>query len=203
MTPDSPSERNEPNLWANRGADLAWDAFRYVSDAMTPLEIDDFEERLFHDQAAREAVADAVDSLGATQIVAREVSVNRPVLASVGINHRRSRIGAPLVSMAMAAAVLLAACWGSGSIFRPASIGDAIDVALAWTHLRSDSVGLDASPPFADSTLNEPVGATESPTIDGGFAEVADVPAERPLPSWMVAAVSPNPDADADRPEDN
>lgn len=198
MLPDPSLERHEPNPRA--APDLAWDAFRYVSDAMTPLEVDDFEARLFHDQAAREAVAEAVDTLGAIQVVARSTHRHQLAPGSVRMSRRRSRIFSSLASVAMAA-LILAVCWLSWGIVRPASIGSVIDVALAWTHLRSDPSGGDASPFVNDSTLVETVGAIESSAADVGFTEVADAPAERPLPTWMVAAVSPN--FDSERSKDN
>ena len=40
--------------------ELPWLAFLYVSEELTPDEVADFEERLLTDQAAREAVADAM-----------------------------------------------------------------------------------------------------------------------------------------------
>ncbi len=202
MPPSLPLEPNEPNLRAIEGDDLAWDAFRYVSDAMTPPEIEAFELRLLDDLGACEAVADAVDSLGAIGIVAREVAVNSPALGSFRINRRLPRILAPLGLLAPAAALLLA-CWGSGTILRPTSIGNAMDVALAWTNLREGASLGDTVPAPGESAPVDPVGVSESSNLDGNFTEVAEVPAERPLPSWMVAAVSPMPDDDSQRPEDN
>jgi len=202
MPPRPPLEPNEPKPRAIEVEDLAWDAFRYVSDAMTPLEAAAFERRLLDDLAACEAVAEAVDSLGAIGLVAREVA-GREELASFRMGRRRPRVLAPLGLLATAATVLLAAFWGSGTILRPASIGNAIDVALAWTDLREGSTAVDATPAPGDSSSIEIIGASESSSLDGTFNDVADVPAERPLPSWMVAAVSPKSDDDSRRPEDN
>ena len=207
MNPDASIRPNEPDLRPSLTAattdDLAWDAFRYVADAMTPVELEDFEERLFHDQVAREAVADAVDRLGSIQIVAREVVTRSPAWGSFRTHRRRSRAWTALGSVAMAAAILLVACWGPGWVVRQGSIAAAIDVALAWSHLRSDALSGDASPPLSDFGPTEIPSTAEVSMIDASVVEPADVSAERPLPSWMVAAVSPDPDADAHRPEDN
>src|SRR5687767_2601083 len=44
----------------NNDQELLWLAFRYVSDELSAEEVEQFEERLAVDQAAREAVAEAV-----------------------------------------------------------------------------------------------------------------------------------------------
>jgi hypothetical protein len=41
-------------------ADLDWLAFQYINDELSPAEAEQFEQRLADDQAAREAVAEAV-----------------------------------------------------------------------------------------------------------------------------------------------
>ncbi len=46
-------------------SDLAWLAFVYVSGELTHAEAEAFERRLAQDQAAREAVAEAVALIGA------------------------------------------------------------------------------------------------------------------------------------------
>lgn len=48
------------SLAASHSEELPWLAFRYVSEELTPKEAQDFEERLMSDQAAREAVAQAM-----------------------------------------------------------------------------------------------------------------------------------------------
>jgi hypothetical protein len=48
--------------------DLLWLAFRYVTSEMDADEVSAFETRLSHDQAAREAVAEAVQLVGAVSL---------------------------------------------------------------------------------------------------------------------------------------
>ena len=148
MPPDPSLGRNEFNFRAT--PELAWDAFRYVCDLMGPPEVDDFEARLFQDQATREAVAEAVDSLGAIGIVAREVRLPLPTRLGFVSDQPTSTSPHPgppgltsmAMAMAMAAAVLLAVLPAVlGTLLRPSSIGNAIDVALAWTNLREGHVG--------------------------------------------------------------
>ncbi len=50
----------QDSLAQNFSEDLPWLAFLYVSEDLTPDEAADFEERLLTDQAAREAVAEAM-----------------------------------------------------------------------------------------------------------------------------------------------
>lgn len=59
---------DEPNM----NEDLHWLAFRYVCGEMTPGEEESFEHRLAADQAAREAVAEAVELQGAIRVVAAD-----------------------------------------------------------------------------------------------------------------------------------
>ena len=163
--------------------DLAWLAFRYVAAAMSPGEADQFEARLLDDQNARLAVAAAVDQFGALAIVAREVA-GRPDPWST-----RRRVWRRGAILALAAGVVLAAGWGIERVVRPATG----DVALAWATLRGEGgPGDDPTPPVAEPAPSDPGGADPV---------VAEVPAERPVPSWMVAAVAPPPADEPASPE--
>ena len=74
---------------------LEWLAFRYVTDELTELEREAFEVRLADDQAAREAVAAAVELTQAVVWVEHESTVNaRPVAAPTRPQRERTRRGA-------------------------------------------------------------------------------------------------------------
>ena len=170
------------------GDDLAWAAYRYVADAMDRLEVDAFEQRLIEDQVAREAVAAAVDQLGALAIVARELSHEvraRPPGRPVRTRNRWGR--SAVVAVALAAGFLLIAWWGTAD--QPRSGADqAAAVAAAWTSLRGELAPPEGTLPFPpESGGGESVPAAP----DAGGTEIAEVPAEQPLPSWIMAAVAP------------
>ena len=166
-------------------ADLAWDACRYLTDAMTPAEIAGFERRLERDQIAREALAAAVDQLGAIQLVAREVAT-RPVPIA-GRRFRRARWVIAAGGLVAAAIILVVA----GVAYRMSQIDFAknpTDVALAWTDLRGHTPSGDLAP-----IVNDP---PASPTLrDEAESGFVDVPAEQPVPSWMLAVLGPAPDS--------
>ena len=161
--------------------DRAWAALRYVLDELTPLETARFEATLVHDQAAREALAAAVDQVGAMGIVARE-ALAAP-LGSFRLKSNRHRRG--LLRLAAAAAIVAVVGWGS-MWFVPR---DSAAVALAWSNIRDEAAATDSVVPISpDASLVDPVGAGDPGNTDSTFTEVA---AERPLPSWMMAAVAP------------
>ncbi len=182
------------------GDDLAWDAYRYVADAMDRLEIDAFEQRLIEDQVAREAVAAAVDQLGALAIVARDPSHEvhaRPPGRPLRTRNRWGR--SAVLAVALAAGFLLTVWWGQGG--QPRSGEDqAAAVAAAWTSLRGELAPPEGTLPF----LPEFGGGEPDPgATDAGGTEIAEVPAEQPLPSWIMAAVATNANPATLAPEDN
>ncbi len=184
-----PEPDHDADPGATPGADLAWEAFRYVADAMSPLEVAAFEHRLLADQSAREAVAAAVDQLGAVAIVSRELAATSPAavpfLARVG---RRGRAG--LVALVAAASVLLAAWWGSTARRGPDPMDLSADLARAWADLRQGSTAPEGTLPF----LPDFGGVGSDPALaDAAVPEIVEVPADQPLPSWMMAAVAPDP----------
>ncbi len=190
-----PSLGHRPDHHADPGAtpgdDLAWEAFRYVADAMTRLEVDAFEHRLLADQSAREAVAAAVDQFAALAIVSRELAASLPAaIPFAALGWRRGRGRAGLVALVSAACVLLAAWWGSTARRGPDPMDLSADLARAWADLRQGSTAPEGTLPF----LPDFGGVGSDPALaDVGVPEIVEVPADQPLPSWMMAAVAPDP----------
>jgi len=184
-----PSLGPEPDHGATPGADLAWEAFRYVADAMSPLEVAAFEHRLLADQSAREAVAAAVDQFAALTIVSRELAASLPAaIPFAARGWRRGRAG--LVALVSAACVLLAAWWGSTARRGPDPMDLSADLARAWADLRQGTTAPEGTLPF----LPDFGGVGTDPALaDAGVPEIVEVPANQPLPSWMMAAVAPDP----------
>jgi hypothetical protein len=94
--------------------ELPWLAFLYVSEELTPDEVVDFEERMLTDQAAREAVAEAMkladgiwlasalDTYGARP----EAVPVSPAIHSDRADHRKVRRWALWIGSTLAAAVV-------------------------------------------------------------------------------------------------
>ncbi len=148
--------------------DLAWLAFRYVAGDLGEAQAAVFERRLGDDQAAREAVAEAV---------MLACAVARAAAAA-----RRDQSRTYRVVLALAASLLLAA----GLIFsqqssRKGTASDEGALALTWSGLAQDAgVVVDPSDPLDDT-----------PLIDTPDAESVEAP-----PPWLVeAAALPVPDA--------
>ena len=195
--PPGPPLQPDTDDRLNAGDALAWDAFRYVTDALGPAEVDAFEQRLIEDQAAREAVAAAVDQFAALTLVAREVAATVP--DPIIPRWSKLRHGRLLLAGAAAAAALLAAwVFQSPGVDRETQAGP--DVIAAWTRLRAAAQAVEPTP--AGPTLDIAAADTGFPS-DRADAEVGDVPAEKPLPSWIMAAVAPEPTDDATNPEGN
>ncbi len=152
----------------------SWTAFRYALGELPDAEAAAFERRLLDDQAAREAVALAVELVGALAIVGAE----QPSPLPAPVRDRRRRF-APWAPLATAAAVFAAALAWTGQAPRPGP--DASRVASAWSGLR------DRPGPDLDDELPGPIEA--EPTLD------------RPLPSWLVAGAA-GPVEDPPRVED-
>ena len=185
LPPNHSEPESKRDMWILANAELAWDACRYLTDAMSPTEIDRFEHRLGRDQIAREALAAAVDQLGAIQIVARDTETSLAPISRRWL--RRSRRQIPVGGMVAAALILVVA----GVAYRPSqqrSVENPTDVALAWTDLRDQTPSGDLAP-----VVNDPLAA--SAFGDEAGSGFDDVPAEQPLPSWMLAVVGPAPDS--------
>lgn len=177
--------------------DLDWQAFRYISDEMSEAEMDQFEALLGEQQAAREAVADAVElwcALGRLRPAAER--------APQRANRRWMQPAAWLIPIA--AACLLVAFFAYQSVrqaphvpgFEPAELDS---LARAWTSNalssadeptaeRSDESDLDLSETFTAFELDEEFAA---------FTAEDDVTTLSP-PQWMMAAVRTDLDPEAE-----
>jgi hypothetical protein len=153
-------------------SDLHWTAFLYSSGDLPLDEAERFEARLADDQAARDALADAVELAGALAIVAPEF---RP---------RRRLIGRRILfaASAFAAAACLVLAFSSW-LLRPSlqDRPDASEVALAWSSLRGgadvDWLALPTGSPMAEAAQIDPEVEVEPST-------------DRALPSWLLSAAS-------------
>ena len=159
--------------------DLNWLAFCYVVDELSPADALSFEERLASDQAAREALAEAVLLTQALAAVPSDIEVSR--------KHDRTRHYAmqkPLGWIAIGAAACLAlVVLADGWLAKPKGVRTAANksnesLALAW----------------ANSTLAmEPEANAETDMLlagldDGDTAIDLDNPVV--IPNWMLEAVS-------------
>lgn len=204
LLPPQPDPDADLDPASAAAADLAWDAYRYLTDALGPAETIRFERQLARDQEARAALAAAVDIVGALAIVtgeAAERTGSAPSSLRSGRSRRVSgRVVVLLGGLASAAAVILALA-GLGRTLQPGAIGPAIDVALAWIDLRSEAPANDLPP--SELVPPEPAGMGELAATEGDDPSLAEVPAEQPVPSWMLAAISPAPEATAPQAEGN
>ena len=154
---------------SDRPDDLHWDAFRYVSGALTAPESALFEERLDHDQGAREAVAAAV---ALVSVLAR-IDDPRTIPISPPVRHVPRRLltwaasGVAASLLAVVASHFLAPRHDAATGVTPARA-----VALTWSNLLRDE-----DPPAERLALLDDVpGASEFESDD------------RALPGWLVAA---------------
>jgi hypothetical protein len=174
------------------GSDVAWLAFRYVAGELGPDEADAFERRLDQDQAAREAVAEAVLLTEAVAALAPDTLATLPLQVPTPID-RRGRLARRMAgALALAAAACLAwFLFGPRTVrpsrppadvvererAAPAASREAL-VTLAWSEVRQKWDG-------AESGVAE-----ELPEAEGGsFAEPEDA-ADHGLPPWLLDAVT-------------
>jgi hypothetical protein len=173
--------------------DLDWQAFCYAAGELSPTAAAEFEERLGSDQAAREALARAIEL---TQAIASAESlasvVRRP--ADSAPAFRRLRFG-NLAWGAMATAALVGGLvlWnGTGGDPQPNTaekLGRAErELAVAWSHTRSElAIASDA-----DFWFPAHLNSGESPSSD--TANSGAVPDELPDDSLDDSLVGPTPD---------
>jgi hypothetical protein len=169
--------------------ELDWTAFCYAAGELSPAEGAAFEQRLATDQAAREALARAVEL---TQAVAMAETLE-PVVV---VRAERSLWGRRLAWMAVgSAASLLAAALVSALVApradNPLVVSDDLtsELAAAWTQTRQElSVASDAGLWFPDHldavTLDTVTGEPVDPLTDEREDAVVSA-----TPSWLTAAV--------------
>ena len=155
--------------------ELAWQAFRYIAGEMNAAEQERFDAQLAADQAAREAVAAAVEISRATAIALAP----QPAPAPRTTGPRRW----PLVGWGVAAAACLAMAFGwmpLGERSSPSQLAQTEALAMQWSEIRQRQAlphdeSLAASPPdeWTDE-FDDAEPAEESPAV---------------APEWMLAAV--------------
>ncbi|WP_425618845.1 hypothetical protein NA78x_002561 [Anatilimnocola sp. NA78] len=165
--------------------ELAWLAFRYVAGELSPTEVEQFEERMAVDQAAREALAQSVELYHA--IAAAEASVITAVAKQPVVSlpaRDRSQHLAWLVAGMSAAAVLVMAGWNAGWFGPAAPLAGNNNVAhvtaalaVAWTEMQADATAGDDESGDDELALHEALLQEE----------VLSISTE--APSWMTAAV--------------
>ena len=157
--------------------DLDWLAFRYISNEMTPPEAESFEWLLADDQAAREAVARAVDLAQAVACVPADVIPIATTHHSPLTTHSRRR-ARPIRWIAAAAAVLV------GSIFIFQSFHNSSELkalAKVWAK-RLGQEAFDLNDPALLAESEDPMSLDDENDLT--------------VPSWMIEAVGGGSDSD-------
>lgn len=162
-------------------AEVDWRAFRYVSGEMSVAESELFETQLAEDQAAREAVAAAVEWMTlaleaqpAAHSVA-PIAVERPSPAA----PQAWKSALNVVSVAAALVALFAALPLLGRLAAPRAGGGDEDsqLAAAWSATRSTAAALDA--------------AASLPSVEGDdWPTTSEVDSSATTPSWMLAGMA-------------
>ncbi len=165
--------------------ELSWLAFRYVAGELTGGENTSFEAHLADDQAAREAVAEAV-------ALYETVALASAQPASI---TRWQTLRRAVAWVAAAAAVLLVASalfWMSGTDQQPdpnlaqenknaepQTSQNGAELATAWTEVRH-SQGREPD----DVGIREPMESIANPSVG------TDEPAGPAIPQWLLTAVA-------------
>lgn len=157
-------------LIPRRETDLDWTAFRYVAGDLDNASRADFEERLDHDQAAREAVAAAVEVVGAVRLVAPEAAPTPPVFRYPALWGLGAALAASLLVWFLPAWLLAHHRGGN-------------ELALAWSDLRAEA----EADPLVEAGLDET-----------GLDEMDDDEGPVGVPDWMIEVVAePSSEPDA------
>jgi hypothetical protein len=170
----------------SKDEDLDLLAFRYIAGELTPAESEPFEQRLADDQAAREAVARAVDLAQAVasapaDTVPLPTTHHSPLTTHTAAAHRRLR---PVRWIAAAAAVVLGLL--GIQFFKGPS--DQTTLAKVWASLR---LGQDVQDVVETPNLDLIAESEESAIDDEDDLTV---------PGWMMEAVA---GSDPDKWEDS
>ncbi len=189
-------------MQSTSGDHLAWEAFRYVAEELAPTEIAAFEERLDHDQSAREAVAAVVRLSAAMKAaeVARQPSGNseqvesvtgsKPALAGATFHYAAA---ASWMALGAAACLAVMTAWQSWHGSGPIAVEDVMpsmmqlesrQVAQAWTEVDDE--------PTSESSES---GDNEAGDEVGIVADDDSVAADWETPSWLSAGVSDDDEA--------
>lgn len=178
-----------------------WRAFRYVTGEMKADEAAAYERDLAGDEAACQAVAQAVELVEAIGLVAPGLIGVAPGRSNRVLTRRSWRLAAAGSLLATAALLALLAIvpgqvgwWRSGESDPAGELAVLLplDTVMAWTSLRSDP------------TDREPDSGDDSFIGDGEAGPSADA-AESPVPSWMIelAAFEPEQESAPEAPREN
>lgn len=170
--------------------ELAWLAFQYVAGDFSAAESEQFEERLATDQAAREAVAEAVElfhAVCAAEAAEPAYSQQQPGVAIAA--RQRSTWSQKMVwistgaaaAVALVAGVLTMNHWGGFSPANNERNVAAVSPALAdaWSAVRNEYAGEESHSVSASAVLTE---------AELALAE-EDLALSTEAPSWMTAGV--------------
>jgi hypothetical protein len=161
----SHSDKTELNM-----ADLNWFAFQYVSDGLSSEEAREFELRLAEDQAAREAVAEAV-------LLWQAVAAGAKVAACANVERRSWRSPAAWAAIGAAACLALIFVLRTPlSTLRQAQLPQeanltSAELALVWVQGLAPEALL-----FEEDDL-------------GLAADIREVEADEVVPHWMLEAL--------------
>jgi len=167
--------------------ELDWLAFCYAAGEMTPSEAAAFELQLADDQAAREALARAVEL---THVVALAESLE-PVVA-VGSPSSSWNKRLTWMAIGSAASLLVALLWSNADMWFAGESIAAADhalLAVAWNQTRQELADSDSDLWYHKPSDEQP----ESPA-DPGDVELLNSVA----PSWLTAAVESYPNEPSD-----
>ncbi len=177
----------------NENHELDWSAFCYAAGEMTADEAAAFEARLADDQAAREALARAVEL---TEVVASAESLAPAVVVRSQASVWTKRL--TWMAIGSAASLLVALVWsGAWSWLASETVASAEQarLAAAWSQTRQELAESDSDlwypRHFAASEAEEPDAVLPTPVDDADLLDSV-------TPTWMTAAVESYPNEPAD-----
>jgi anti-sigma factor RsiW len=168
---------------------LSWSAFCYVANEMDATEASEFESLLMTDQAAREAVADAVEESARIRQALAGAVVVTAASQRTKWNRKTTRVAVVTVGSCLTllfvlflvrSSVPIARDFAHQGIESDSSVSPA-QLAYAWAEARN---GLTELQPAVDADLAD--------TVDSVFNGPIDSESEQSLvaPSWMLAALA-------------
>jgi anti-sigma factor RsiW len=160
--------------------ELDWQAFCYLSGELNEAETEQFEARLADDQAAREALARAVEL---TQAVAAAESQAGAVVIPAGRGAADWSTRVSWMAVGGLAAVLLAILWSGavGPAWQGRNAAGRIELASAWMAAREEiKLAGFGGPALGDDAADDAAFSTDLRSDNLAIDEA---------PSWMTAAV--------------
>ena len=160
---------------------LDWSAFCYAAGEMSPAEATEFEARLAEDQAAREALASAVEL---TQVVAAAESQAGDVVLPTSRRTASWAVRFSWMAIGGLAVLLLGLFW-TGAIRPSANSVRQYELAAAWTETRAELSSAKAAGLWPSVSSHHGDADDELPGSDA----LLDAVVLDETPSWMDAAV--------------